>query len=131
VYFIKNLWGIIDIFTQDHQPNYFFLQRVGGMSIQTYPPNLHSSLTTALHANDYRPIAGLIHAMFLKKGHRGSLEKYITYDFTEYLQRVRDSLHEETQTNLHNTLEYFLIELYKASARNKIIEHIVYCTHVL
>lgn len=101
------------------------------MYIQTYPPNLHSALTSALHTGDYRPIAGLIHAMFLKKGHRGSLEKYITYDFADYLQRVRDSLFEETQTNLRNALEYFLVELYKASVRNKIIEHIVYRTHVL
>jgi hypothetical protein len=101
------------------------------MSIQTYPTNLHSALTAALHANDYRPIAGLIHAMFLKKGHRGSLEKYITYDFTEYLQRVRDSLLKETQTNLRSALEYFLVELYKASVRNKIIDQIVYRTHAL
>lgn len=93
--------------------------------------SLSASLHSALHADDYRPIAGIIHGMYRKKGHRGSLEKYITYDFTEYLQGVRNTLHEETQTNLRNALEYFLVELYKASVRNKIIEHIVYRVHNL
>jgi hypothetical protein len=101
------------------------------MSIQRYPSNLHPVLTSALHANDYRPIAGLIHGMYQKKGHRGSLEKYITYDFTHYLQGVRDSLLEDAQSTLHNALEYFIVELYKASVRNKIIEHIVHQIHTL
>ncbi len=102
------------------------------MSIQeTYPPSLHPVLTAALHDDNYRPIAGLIHGMYQKKGYRGSIEKYIRYDFTHYLQGVRDSLLEEEQSKLRNALEYFLVELYKASVRNKIIEHIVYRVHNL
>ena len=102
------------------------------MSIQTtYPTMLHPALTATLHDGNYRPIAGLIHGMYRKKGHRGSLEKYICYDFTDYLQGVRDSLLEEAQSNLHNALEYFIVELYKASVRNKIIEHIVHQVHTL
>lgn len=104
----------------------------------TYPTNLHPDLTvalhTALHAGDYRPIASIIHGMYRKKGHRGSLEKYITYDFTEYLQVVRNTLlHTEpvTKSVLISALENFIVELYKASVRGQIIGIIINIVNTL
>lgn len=94
------------------------------MDVHTYPTTLQPALSAALHANDYRPIAGMIHDMYRKKGYRGALEKYITYDFTEYLQRLRYTLlHTKpvTKSVLISALDNFIVELYKASVRGQII----------
>jgi hypothetical protein len=87
-------------------------------------PSLYiNALTTALHNGDYRPVSALAHQLYKKSGQRGSIEKYIQYRFPEELCRIisKDSKH---------VLEYFLVELYKASVRNIIIGHIIHIVHV-
>jgi hypothetical protein len=85
--------------------------------------SIHATLTAALHDGDYRPVSVLAHQLYKKSGHRGSIEKYLQYKFPEELCRMvsQDSKH---------VLEYFLVELYKASVRNIIIGHIVRIAHV-
>ena len=101
------------------------------MSVQTtYPSTLHPALTAALRDGDYRPISAIIHGMFLKKSRRGILEKYITTDFAYYLQGLRGNIPCE-ESKFIKTIDYFLVELYKASVRGRIITHIAYQVHTL
>ena len=96
------------------------------MSVQTtYPSTLHPALTAALCDGEYQPIAAIIHGMFLKKSRRGMLEKYITSDFTYYLQGLRGNI-PHVEHEFIKTIDYFLVELYKASVRGKIIGIIVH-----
>jgi hypothetical protein len=85
--------------------------------------SIHAALTAALHDGDYRPVSVLAHQFYKKSDQRGSIEKFIQYKFAEELCRMisPDSKH---------ILEYFIVELYKASVRNIIIGHIVRIVHV-
>ena len=58
------------------------------------------------------------------------LEKYITTDFIYYLQRVRGNI-PHTESELINAIDHFLVELYKASVRGRIITHVAYQVHTL
>ena len=84
--------------------------------------SIHAALTVALHDGDYRPVSALAHQFYKKSGQRGSIEKFIQQRFGEELRRIvgPDSKH---------ALEYFLVELYKASVRNIIIGHIIHIVH--
>ena len=89
------------------------------MSIQN---SIDAALTAALHDGNYRPIAAAAQRMYLKRGQRGSLEKYIRYDFPLDLWAVASA---------GLTLETFLVELYKTSVRATLITLIITQTHTL
>jgi hypothetical protein len=84
--------------------------------------SIHDTLTAALHDGDYRPVSVLAHQLYKKSGQRGSIEKYLQYKFPEELCRSVDK-------DSKYVLEYFLVELYKASVRNIIIRHIIHIVH--
>ena len=75
-----------------------------------------NALTAALHAGDYRPVSALACRLYMKQERRRSLEKYIQYAFAEELRRICKG----------PALEWFLVELYKGSVRNIILQHIIY-----
>lgn len=102
-------------------------QRIEGMSKQSIPPSKYAAaFTSALHEGDYRPISEIAHHLYLKSGRRGSLEKYIRYDFPEEIRNI------QLQNPLHKeALERFLVELYKAPVRGQIITYISHQIHTL
>ena len=89
------------------------------MSIQN---SIDAALTAALHDGNYRPIAAAAQRLYLKRGQRGSLEKYIRYDFPLDLRAAAQA---------GPTLEWSLVELYKTSVRVTLVTLIITQTHTL